>query len=209
MKKDAMKKITVTRWLLLIVGVSCLTLYSYTFLERVGSQAYAAWTFERDARHPSPLVAPGVAPGRSGAPQPLPGGTIVGRIWIPKIRLSAMVREGDNAKTLRRAVGHISATPLPGQPGNVGVAAHRDTFFRRLGDLHTGDNIGFSTMDGEFTYQVESLRVVDPEDVEVLASSPSPQEKVLTMVTCYPFFYIGNAPKRFIVRAKQVAGPGN
>ena len=114
-----------------------------------------------------------------------------------------MVREGQDAKTLRRAVGHIPATPMPGEPGNVGVAGHRDTFFRHLGDLKTGDSIGFSTMDGDFTYEVESLRVVDPEDVAVLASS---QEKVLTMVTCYPFFYIGNAPKRFVVRAKQIAG---
>jgi len=88
--------------------------------------------------------------------------------------------------------------------GNVGVAAHRDTFFRHLGDLHAGDSIGFSTVDGEFTYEVESLRIVAPEDVEVLAPS---EENVLTMVTCYPFFYIGNAPKRFIVRAKQISGP--
>jgi sortase A len=117
-----------------------------------------------------------------------------------------MVREGQDAKTLRRAIGHIPATALPGQPGNVAIAGHRDTFFRHLGDLRTGDSIGFSTMDGDFAYEVESLSVVGPEDVEVLAPS---QEKVLTMVTCYPFFYIGNAPKRFIVRAKQISGPLN
>ncbi len=191
-----MKRITLIRGLLLIVGVSCLALYSYAFLERIGSQAYAAWTFDHNSKHPSPL------PLKATHAGPLPGHSIVGRIWIPKLHLSAMVREGDDAKTLRQSVGHIPATVLPGQPGNVGVAAHRDTFFRRLGDLQTGDSIAFSTMDGEFTYEVESLRVVAPEDVEVLASS---QENVLTMVTCYPFFYIGNAPKRFIVRAKQTS----
>jgi sortase A len=192
-----MRETTLTRCLLLIVAVSCLAAYGYTFLEQMGSQAYAAWSFDRDLKRPAPLRVKVTGAG------PLRGDSIVGRIWIPKLRLSAMVREGDDATTLRRAVGHIPATPLPGQPGNVGVAGHRDTFFRRLGDLRAGDSIGFSTMDGEFTYEVESLRVVAPEDVEVLASS---QEKVLTMVTCYPFFYIGNAPKRFIVRARQVTG---
>jgi sortase A len=195
-----MRKITLTRALLLIVGISCLAAYSYAFFERIGSQAYAAWAFEHNSKRAS-------VPSRNMArSEPLSGNSIVGRIWIPKLRLSAMVREGQDARTLRRAVGHIPATPLPGQPGNVGLAGHRDTFFRRLGDLRTGDSIGFSTMDGDFSYEVESLSVVDPEDVAVLAPS---QEKVLTMVTCYPFFYIGSAPKRFIVRAKQTSGPLN
>jgi sortase A len=196
-----MKRITLLRGLLLIVGVSCLALYSYAFLERIGSQVSAAWTFDRS-------LEPSSSVGLKATHEGLLSGdsarnSIVGRIWIPKLRLSAMVREGDDDKTLRRAVGHIPATPFPGQPGNVGVAAHRDTFFRRLGDLQTGDSIAFSTLDGDFTYEVESTRVVAPEDVEVLAPS---NEKVLTMVTCYPFFYIGNAPKRFIVRAKQISG---
>ena len=195
--KSPMKRITLLRGLLLIVGVSCLALYSYAFLERIGSQVSAAWTFDRSLEHLSPVDLKATHDGL------LSGDSIVGRIWIPKLRLSAMVREGDDDKTLRRAVGHIPATPFPGQPGNVGVAAHRDTFFRRLGDLQTGDSIAFSTLDGDFTYEVESTRVVAPEDVEVLAPS---NEKVLTMVTCYPFFYIGNAPKRFIVRAKQISG---
>jgi sortase A len=195
-----MRRITIIRGLLLVVGVSCLAAYSYAFFERIGSQAYAAWVFDggMKPKRPSP-VGTRATTTHTG---PLQGDSIVGRIWIPKLRLSAMVREGNGARTLRRAVGHIPATPLPGEPGNVGVAGHRDTFFRHLGDLKTGDSIGFSTMDGEFTYEVESLTVVDPEDVQVLAPS---QEKVLTMVTCYPFFYIGNAPKRFVVRARQIA----
>ena len=113
-----------------------------------------------------------------------------------------MVREGVDGKTLRLAVGHIPSTALPGQTGNVGVAGHRDTFFRGLKDLRTTDEIQFSTPRGKFRYVVESLMVVEPDNIEVLGPSDA---NVLTMVTCYPFFYIGDAPKRFIVRAKQVS----
>ena len=192
-----MRKITLLRGLLLIVSVACLTLYSYTFLERIGSQAYAAWAFDRDAQRLSSLQA------KAAPSEPLVRDAVVGRISVPRLHLSVMVREGVAAKTLRRAVGHIPETPLPGQPGNVGLAGHRDTFFRHLGDLKPGDRIAFSTSAGDFSYAVESSTVVAPEDVGVLASS---SENVLTMVTCYPFFYIGNAPKRFVVRAREIAG---
>jgi sortase A len=112
-----------------------------------------------------------------------------------------MVGEGVDAKTLRLSVGHIPTTALPGQTGNVGIAGHRDTFFRGLKDLRAKDEIVFSTLSGNFKYQVESLTVVDPDDLSVLAPSI---ENMLTMVTCYPFSYIGSAPKRFIARARQV-----
>ncbi len=127
---------------------------------------------------------------------------LVGRIEIPRLLLSAVVVEGIDKTTLRRAVEHIPGTALPGQPGNVGLAGHRDTFFRPLKDVRIQDEIQFSTPEGDFKYQVESLRIVEPDDVGVLAPS---SENVLTMVTCYPFFYIGAAPKRFVVRARQVA----
>jgi sortase A len=113
-----------------------------------------------------------------------------------------MVREGIDGKTLQLAVGHIPSTALPGQAGNVGVAGHRDTFFRGLKDLRATDEIQFSTSTGTFSYEVESLMVVEPDNVEVLAASTT---NTLTMVTCYPFSYIGNAPKRFIVKARQVS----
>jgi sortase A len=190
-----MSGIALIRALLLIVGVACLLIYGYTFLERMESQAYAAWLFEHGSELPP-------SPARIARTAPLQREEIIGRISVPKLHLRAMVREGDDPRTLRLAVGHIPATALPGQFGNVALAGHRDTFFRHLGELKTGDSIGFSTADGNFTYQVESLKIVDPEEVGVLASS---QEKVLTMVTCYPFYYIGNAPKRFVVRARQTA----
>ncbi len=125
---------------------------------------------------------------------------MIGRIEIPRLLLSAIVVEGIDKTALRRAVEHIPGTALPGQPGNVGLAGHRDTFFRPLKDLRIKDEIQFSTLKGNFKYEVESLRVVEPNDVGVLAPSG---ENVLTLVTCYPFYYIGPAPKRFVVRARQ------
>ena len=113
-----------------------------------------------------------------------------------------VVIEGVDAATLRRAPGHIPGTALPGHPGNVGIAGHRDTFFRPLKDLRIEDEIRISTSGGNVKYQVESLRVVAPDALGVLASSG---ENVLTLVTCYPFYYVGTAPKRFIVRARQVS----
>ena len=139
----------------------------------------------------------------STAPKSAPAAAdgLIGRIEIPRLLLSAVVVEGVDKTTLRRAVGHIPGTALPGHPGNVGLAGHRDTFFRPLKDLKIKDEVQLSTLQGNFTYEVESLRVVDPDNVGVLASSG---ENVLTLVTCYPFYYVGPAPKRWIVRARQV-----
>jgi sortase A len=126
---------------------------------------------------------------------------LIGRLEIPRLLLSVVVVEGTSRTNLRRVVGHIPGTALPGQPGNVGLAGHRDSFFRPLKDLRVKDEIRFSTPAGDFNYEVESLRVVDPDDVGVLAPS---EGNVLTMVTCYPFYFVGPAPKRWIVRARQV-----
>ena len=126
---------------------------------------------------------------------------LIGRIEIPRLLVSAVIVEGVDRTTLRRAVEHIPGTALPGQPGNVGLAGHRDTFFRPLKDLRIKDAIQLSTLKGNFKYEVESLRVVEPDNVGVLAASA---ENVLTLVTCYPFYYVGPAPKRFVVRARQM-----
>jgi sortase A len=136
----------------------------------------------------------------TGAPAAATHG-LIGRIEIPRLLLSAIVVEGIDKTALRRAVEHIPGTALPGQPGNVGLAGHRDTFFRPLKDLRIKDEIQFSTLEGNFKYEVESLRVVEPNNVGVLAPSSG---NVLTLVTCYPFYYVGPAPKRFVVRARQV-----
>ena len=109
-----------------------------------------------------------------------------------------MILEGTDERTLQRAVGHIAGTALPGQPGNVALAGHRDTFFRGLRNIRANDEITLSTLRGSYRYRVDSTRVVGPEATEVLASSP---EGALTLVTCYPFYFVGPAPKRFVVRA--------
>jgi sortase A len=142
-------------------------------------------------------------PGISTAPKSAPAAVdgLIGRLEIPRLLLSDVVVEGIDKTSLRRGVGHIPGTALPGHPGNVGLAGHRDTFFRSLKDLKIDDEVEFSTLAGNFKYEVESLRVVDPENVGVLASSG---HNVLTLVTCYPFYYVGPAPKRWIVRARQV-----
>ena len=126
---------------------------------------------------------------------------LVGSLLIPRIGVNAVVMKGDDARTLDRAAGLIPGTALPGKPGNVGVAAHRDTFFRGLRDIRGQDEILFRTPHGEYRYRVDSLRVVRPDDVAVLKPTPY---GALTLVTCYPFGYIGHAPKRFIVQARQV-----
>jgi sortase A len=199
--------------LFLILAIVCLGLYGYTYIERVVYQAYESRLFDRAADSRAAVTGsnPETTPlgnvvqaARKSMPAPDAAFpiSVVGRLSVPRLRLSVMVREGIDPRTLRVAVGHIPSTALPGQTGNVGLAGHRDTFFRGLKDLRPRDEIRFLTPRGDFKYQVESLTVVEPDNVEVLAPS---RENVLTMVTCFPFSYIGSAPKRFVVRAKQVA----
>jgi sortase A len=129
--------------------------------------------------------------------RPLQGSTI-GRIEIPRLGVSVVIRAGDDARTLQLAVGHIPGTALPGEAGNIGLAGHRDTFFRRLRNIRVGDEIQIVTIDGHYTFRVQDTRVVRPTDTWVLDPTPT---KTLTLITCYPFTYIGSAPDRFIVRA--------
>jgi sortase A len=126
---------------------------------------------------------------------------LIGRIEIARLDLSVIVVEGIGAKALRRAVGHIPRTGMPGQHGNVGIAGHRDTFFRPLRDIVPDDIITLTTLSGVYRYRVVSTRVVAPTEVSVLDPS---EDEVLTLVTCYPFYFVGAAPDRFIVRAARV-----
>jgi len=158
------------------------------------------WNFQREANgHFDPLHLQPAAP-----PSPGSGAmsSLVGRLEIPRVGLSVVVAEGVDDATLRRAAGHIPGTALPGRSGNVGIAGHRDTLFRSLRGIRLDDAILLTTLQGEYRYRVVSTKVVDPSDVAVL--DPDGGE-ILTLVTCYPFYFIGPAPDRFIVRAERVA----
>jgi LPXTG-site transpeptidase (sortase) family protein len=136
--------------------------------------------------------------------KPRPVGTtgttdgIIGRLEAPRLGISVITREGTDASTLEQAVGHIANTALPGEAGNAGFAGHRDTFFRRLRYARAGDRILVTSASGRHEYVVRDTRVVSPKEVSVLDPTPEP---TLTLVTCYPFRYVGPAPERFIVRA--------
>jgi sortase A len=127
-------------------------------------------------------------------------GELVGRMEIPRLQMSVAVAEGTDAATLRRAAGHILGTDLPGQPGNIGIAGHRDTLFRPLRHTLKGDLITLVTLQGEYHYRVVSTKIVNPTEVAVLKADG---HEILTLVTCYPFYFIGPAPDRFIVRAER------
>jgi sortase A len=131
-------------------------------------------------------------------------GEVLGELQVPRLGLNAIVIQGDSAALLRRAVGHLSNSALPGQQGNVALAGHRDTFFRPLRDIRVGDEVRFKTAEHVFEYRVVWIEVVAPTDIRVLESST---EHVLTLLTCFPFHYVGPAPKRFVVRAREVEAP--
>jgi sortase A len=180
--------VRVTRWCFLIAGLLAVGYSGYAYAARSVYQAYGTWAFDHSVAH-------------AGTPNQAP--SLIGKISIHRLGISAIVKEGIDDDTLGIAVGHFPSTPLPGQPGNVAVSAHRDTFFRNLKDVRRNDEITMTTGAGSYLYRVMSYKVVHPTDVSVL--EPSPGENTLTLVTCYPFYFVGPAPKRFIVRARLVS----
>jgi sortase A len=133
-----------------------------------------------------------------------PGSGLVGRLEIPKLDVSSVILEGVGPQTLRVALGHVPGTSLPGQPGNVVIAGHRDTFFRPLRKIAIGDEVSVDTSTRTYYYQVRSFEIVDPRNVSALRFH---NKNELTLITCYPFSYIGPAPKRFVVHAEPVLVP--
>ena len=192
------------RWsrdLFLVAGVIILGYCAFTLLDAKLYQAHQARRFQRQLSSVQPAT-----PGDSGL-HPLliapPLGGALGSIEINRIGLTAMIVEGIDGRTLRRAVGHIPGTPLPGQQGNVAIAGHRDSFFRPLRNIRHDDEITLTTLAGSYRYSVDSTQVVEPEDTQVLDDSGG---AILTLVTCYPFYFVGPAPKRFVVRAHKIPG---
>jgi sortase A len=127
-------------------------------------------------------------------------GDVLGRIQIPRLGMEVAILEGTTSQTLLLGVGHIKGTALPGEPGNIGIAGHRDTYFRDLRDIRNGDEIQIQTRTGRVSYEVDSLQIVAPGDTGMLAATT---RSTITLVTCYPFHYIGAAPERFIVHGHK------
>jgi len=215
--------------ILLLMATACLGWYGYNWIASEASQLWSSYSLDAELTGDRPTVrgfvrhvihghdaqvavqsAPAAAPQDKAVQQPqtseslwpanLPDGEDIGRIEIPRLNISSIIRQGVEDGTLSRAVGHVPYTPLPGQNGNVGLAAHRDTYFRNLRGVREGDLIRLVTPKGVFEYTVDSLKIVYPTNVEVLDPTVDPS---LTLVTCFPFDFVGHAPKRFIVRARQ------
>jgi len=232
------------RLFLIVVGLAALGYYGYTLGDEYVYQKYQNWAFDQTiAGRQSVTFADfvrertsfGFLVGKSAAaaatnamnaerpmhdtiapPRPAEG-AVLGRVEIPRLNLAAMVREGVDANVLSVAVGHVPSTALPGQAGNFAIAAHRDTLFRALKDIHEGDIVSFESPSGNYNYKVLATKIVKPTDVSVLrpdggglipatepVSNDGQPNRLLTMITCYPFYYVGSAPKRFIVEAELV-----
>jgi sortase A len=185
------------RWvssLLLLAGTAALAYAAYFVVSARYFQVTEAAKFDALA------VRPNLRP----APRAVVHGSVIGMLEIPRLSVSAIIVQGDSNDVLRHAVGHIPGTQLPGQPGNVALAGHRDTIFRPLRKIAAGDMIELRTDAGVLRYRVSSTKIVPPSDVAVLESRGHNE---LTLVTCYPFYYVGHAPDRFIVTASEVAPP--
>jgi|SRR5579872_97115 len=178
-------------WTLFILASGALGICAFAYWEATAFQAGARRGLD---------AAAGISVERRSSAL-LPKRVTFARIEIPRLTISAMIGEGIDPRTLRWAVGHIPGTALPGEPGNVGLAAHRDLYFRNLRFIRQGDVILVSTPAGESEYSVEWTRIVEPIDIGVLKPT---SDQVLTLVTCYPFSYVGSAPQRFIVRARRI-----
>jgi len=199
-----------SRHFFLAAGILALSYCGFVLLDAQLYQAYQDWRFQQALERVGPSVGSGehlppVLAEANGASAESPGlvgraGDPLGRIEIERIGLTAMIMEGIDDKTLRRAVGHFPGTALPGQQGNVAIAGHRDTFFRALRHIRKDDEITLTTLTGSHRYRVDSTEVVEPEAIEVLDDS---DDAILTLVTCYPFDFVGPAPRRFIVRAHR------
>ncbi len=185
----------------LIIGVLALGYCGYVLLDAKLYQADQARSFHQELSNREAATAN--AGDISGVQATPDSGNALGRIEIDRLGVSAMILEGTDERTLRHAVGHVAGTPLPGHQGNAAIAGHRDTFFRPLRNIRHDDEIKVTTLDGSYRYLVDTTRVVEPEDIQVLADS---SDTILTLVTCYPFYFVGPAPRRFIVRAHKIPG---
>lgn len=183
-----------TQRMLITAGALMLCYVAATLLYAEYYQKVANNTLDRqmrfEPRHAAIVLRPAVKEGE-----------VLGRIVIPRLGVRVAILEGTSARTLRLGVGHIDGTAFPGQPGDIGIAGHRDTFFRALKDIHRNDVISIDTAAGVTRYAVDWIAITTRSDGGILTGSKGPS---LTLVTCYPFYYIGAAPERYVVHAHRL-----
>jgi sortase A len=186
-------------WLLVAGGSYFFFCGAREFLASRTSQQQAAgsWNSSREGSYVDGRIVPPGAKSLSVVP---PGETFA-RLSIPRLQQVLYVVEGTDHADLRRGPGHLEGTALPGSTGNCVIAGHRDTHFRALKDIHKGDDIQIETAAGNFIYRVSEITIVSPNNTASLKPS---RQAVLNLITCYPFYYVGSAPKRFVVHAEMV-----
>ena len=178
---------------LIFVGAFALTWVGFQYVS-------SAW-FDRETRASLESLRRAPQPESTPRPSTMTVGQAIGTLEITRVGLSGVVVEGDSDAVLDRAIGHLPDTPLPWHDGNSALAAHRDTIFRPLKGVRLGDTLRLKTPHGDFDYRVTETLIVKPNDVWVLDPTPT---STLTLISCWPFDYIGHAPERFIVRAERI-----
>ena len=199
----ARKRLPLRRWLLcleavlIFAGLVCGGYCVYAWMESQAAQDQALRELAEMSRREPPS-----SHHKKKLETPLVEGSPLGEIVIPNLGLSAAILEGTEPGTLRRAVGHVSGTAQLGEKGNVCLAGHRDTFFRPLRKISAGDEVDLSFPGGTLRYRVTNTETVDPGELRVLDPT---RKNTLTLITCYPFYFIGSAPRRFIVHAEAIS----
>lgn len=189
----------------LILGCAAIGFCAFAYFDAALFQAYEQWHFEKTLTSSTQRTEAAISlPAKKPLRKSVREGASLGRIEVPRLGLSVILVEGVRRRDLRVAVGHIPGTAFPDEPGNLGIAGHRDTFFRELRRIQHDDLIIVSTLTGSTEYSVEWTRIVKPNNLVALEASAQP---ALTLVTCYPFYYAGPAPERFIVRARRMDVP--
>jgi sortase A len=179
--------------LLILVGLAAVAWVGFHY-------AAATW-YARETRAALEVLRQAPPAEATPTPDTLPVGVPIGTLEITRVGLSGVVVEGDSDAVLDRAIGHLPDTPLPWKAGNSALAAHRDTIFRPLRGVRLGDVLRLRTPHGDFDYRVSETLIVKPDALWVLDPTPV---TTLTLISCWPFDYIGHAPERFIVRAERI-----
>jgi LPXTG-site transpeptidase (sortase) family protein len=195
------------RWIvraLVVVAVVCLGWAGFAWLRAAQFEREGRDRFEQSRENVAAAARPPSAEPMAAepmAPEPIKTNDVIGILEIPRLGFSEIVAEGDGDDTLDVAIGHLPDTPLPWHPGNSAMAGHRDAQFRPLKDVRVGDRLLLQTQHGTLEYELRETLIVDPDDVWVLDPT---DERTLTLITCYPFYFVGNAPQRFVIKAEAV-----